>query len=233
MIGRAFLKALDQLTDPAFRKVLLIGLVLASAVFAGLFFGLIWLMPEGVEVSDWDWVNDIINWMLGFAVFPVLLIVGWLLFPAVATMFMGIFLDDIIDAVEKKYYPDAMATRRPGIGETMLDAVRLSAMVLLLNFLALPLYLILAFTAIGPFILFLLLNAYLLGREYFELVAARHFIHADARKLRRARRDRTFFAGGAITLLFVIPVVNLLAPIIGAAMMVHVFHDAIATGEKV
>ncbi len=233
MIGRAFLKALDQLADPAFRKVLLLGLGLTTLVFAGLFFGLSWMMPEGVVVSDWDWVNDIVNWMLGFAALPVLLIVGWLLFPAIATIFMGLFLDDIVDAVERKHYPGRMATRRQSVGETMIEALRLSAVVLLLNILALPLYVILLFTAVGPFILFLILNAYLLGREYFELVAARHFIHVDARKLRRARRDRTFIAGGAITLLFIVPVVNLLAPILGVAMMVHVFHDTITSGAKV
>ena len=34
--------------------------------------------------------------------------------------------------------------------------------------------------------------------------------------------------GGVIVALFVVPVVNLFAPIIGAAMMVHVFHQNLA-----
>ena len=98
---------------------------------------------------------------------------------------------------------------------------------------ALPFYLILLFTAVGPLILFLVLNSYLLGREYFELVAVRHFLTQDARKIRRAHRDSVFLAGGLITVMFMIPFLNLLAPIVGAAMMVHVFHASIGSGARI
>ena len=101
----------------------------------------------------------------------------------------------------------------------------MSLVVILLNLMALPFYFVLLFTAIGPFILFFLLNAYLIGREYFELVATRHMDQSEAAALRRRNREGPFLCGGVIMALFIVPVANIFAPIIGAAMMVHIFHD--------
>ena len=226
MIARAFLRALDQLFDPGFRKVFLIGIVGATAVFAALVYILSGLMPDGLVLSDWDWLNDSLNWIAGYAIYPVMFIVGWLFFPAFATMFMGLFLDDVVDAVEARHYPGYEAPRRLTAWESFVAAARMGLMVIFYNLLALPLYLILIFTAVGPFILYVILNGFLLGREYFELVAMRHFQGADVKALRRAIRDRVFLTGVVITLLYIIPVVNLAAPLLGAAMMVHIFHGA-------
>ena len=47
----------------------------------------------------------------------------------------------------------------------------------------------------------------------------------EATRLRRAFRSRVLLAGIILTFLMTIPVVNLLAPVLGAAFMVHVVHD--------
>lgn len=232
MIARAFLKALDQIGDPAFRKVLILGFLLTVAVFAGLLFFMIALMPESLHIFDWEWLNSSVDWILGFAAYPMFFIVAWLLFPAVSTVFIGLFLDDIVDAVEAEHYPDRKATRKIGLGETLISALKLSAVIILLNILALPAYLFLFFIPAGPFILYLLLNGYLLGREYFVLVAARHYAPRQVPGIRRLGRDRVFMTGAGITLLFVVPVVNLLAPVLGAAAMVHIFHSINSPGER-
>ena len=233
MITRAFLKALDQLADPAFRRVFFVGVSITALLFAALITVVWFLRPESVQYFDWEWVNDALGWILGFAILPGFVVMLWLFFPALATALMGLFLDDVVDAVEAKHYPDQKALRRISFAENFLIAARMSGMIVLVNILALPVYLILLFTAVGPLILFLVLNSYLLGREFFELVAVRHFLPRDARKIRRAHRDSVFLAGGLITLMFMIPIVNLLAPIVGVAVMVHVFHGSISKGDKV
>lgn len=233
MITRAFLKALDQIGDPAFRRVFLIGTILTALLFAALMVVVWLLMPENTQYFDWEWVNDALGWILGFAFVPGFVILLWLFFPALATAFMGIFLDDVVDAVEDKHYPGQKALRRVSLRDNFLIAIRMSATIILVNLLVLPVYLILLFTAIGPLILFLVLNSYLLGREFFELVAMRHFLPEDARRIRRSNRDSVFLAGGIITVMFMIPFINLLAPIVGAAMMVHVFHGCTSKGDKV
>ena len=70
-------------------------------------------------------------------------------------------------------------------------------------------------------------NGYLLGREYFEMVAFRRMDHAAAHELRR-RHNRTFtIAGVIIAMCLTIPFVNLLAPVLGAAFMVHVAQNVL------
>ena len=69
------------------------------------------------------------------------------------------------------------------------------------------------------------MNGYLLSREYFELVALRRIGPVEARALRKAHRGRLFVAGVIITLLLTVPGVNLLAPVVATAAMVHLFED--------
>ena len=44
---------------------------------------------------------------------------------------------------------------------------------------------------------------------------------APGKRLRRARSGSVFIAGGIVAFLLTVPVVNLIAPVIGAAAMVH------------
>lgn len=226
MVAQAFLLALDQLTDRRFLKVFLLGTLMALVVFIALFTGLKYLLPSDINFFEWEWLNDALSWILDWSVWPIAALAGYFLFPATSTAFMSIFLDDVVEAVESKHYPERPAKRSVNLVDGFLMATRMSLVVLLLNLLAVPFYFLLLFTGFGPFILFFLLNAYLIGREYFELVATRHMDPKEAAAFRRRRRDRSFICGGVIMGLFIIPIVNLLAPIIGAAMMVHVFHQS-------
>ena len=97
-------------------------------------------------------------------------------------------------------------------------------MTLGLNLLALPLYLLLLFVPPFNLFVFYLLNGYLLGREYFELVAARRLDTAGVRRLRRAYRGRLLLAGAVIAFLLTVPIVNLVTPIIATGFMLHVFE---------
>ena len=85
------------------------------------------------------------------------------------------------------------------------------------------LFLIPPFTPLFPFV-FYAANGYLLGREYFELVASRRLEPADVRAFRQSHRTRLFLAGLVIAFLLTIPVVNLLVPVIGVAAFTHLFH---------
>ena len=96
---------------------------------------------------------------------------------------------------------------------------------LLLNLLVLPLYLVLIWIPPLNLLLFYLLNGYLLGREYFEMVAVRRLDLKEAKGLRRGSRGRMILAGAVITFLLTIPLVNLVTPIIATAFMLHVFED--------
>ena len=102
--------------------------------------------------------------------------------------------------------------------------VTFTGMTVLVNLIALPFYLLLIF--LPPFNLFVFyrLNGYLLGREYFELVAVRRVESAAVRDLRKRNRGRVFTAGVIIAFFLTLPLINLVVPIVATAFMLHVFQ---------
>jgi uncharacterized protein involved in cysteine biosynthesis len=102
--------------------------------------------------------------------------------------------------------------------------LRFAAVALLLNVALLPVYLVTLFFPPLYFLVFYLVNGYLLGREYFELVAYRRIEERAADEFRRAYRGRLTLAGVVIALILTIPVVNLIAPIVATAFALHLFE---------
>jgi len=215
-----FLSAIAQLDDKPFRAVLIRGL-LSALIVLGLTSFIARVAMTYVDIPYWDAPE----WLLNISSVALFFGASWFLFPAIATAVMGLFLDDVIDAVETKHYPHTRARKRLGIAEAAVMSAKLLMSILLLNLLALPFYLILLFTAIGPVFLFAALNGYLLGREYFEMVAARHLDAKQVAHLRRDNRIEVFLLGLGITGLFMIPVINLIAPLVGAGAAVHSFQS--------
>src|SRR4029077_19519031 len=68
-----------------------------------------------------------------------------------------------------------------------------------------------------------IVNGFLLGREYFELAALRHVSHRVADALRKANAARVFGAGLIISVMTVVPFADFFAPLFGAALMVHLY----------
>lgn len=140
--------------------------------------------------------------------------------PAVAALFASLFAEDIAKAVEAKDYPNDPPARGAPFWQSLLAGLRLFGWVILLNIVLLPVELFLP----GPGQLIgLLVNGWLLGREYFELVALRHIGRPEVDALRRRRSGPVAMAGASIAFLSAIPIVNLTAPLFGVALMVHEF----------
>jgi uncharacterized protein involved in cysteine biosynthesis len=212
----ALLRAVYVLAMPQMRRIVVLSLGLAIVTFA-----ILWLGVAGVlydtALFEWRPLNWLLDLMGGLAVLGL----SWLLFPAVVTLIMSFFLERVAAAVEALDYPGRGAPRRQPVGETIGAKLRLTTLTLVLNLLALPVYLLMP--GINLF-LFLALNGYLLGREYFELVALRRLDAAGAKAARNRFSLRVFLGGVVIAALFSLPFVNLVAPVIAAAFMVHLFE---------
>ncbi len=228
----ALAKAFGQLSDPAFRRVLVRSVLAALAVFVAVWvvawFGLSWL---GEALSGWVaaqepggfWVG-VVEWLFGAAGIVGVLVASFFLFPGVMVLAMTFLLEDVAAAVERRHYPNLPPARGQPLGEAVMAALVFAAMMLLLNLVALPFYLLLLFVPPLNLFVFYLLNGYLLGREYFELVAARRFDTAGVRRLRRKYRGRVMLAGVVIAFLLTVPIVNLVTPIVATGFMLHVFE---------
>jgi uncharacterized protein involved in cysteine biosynthesis len=219
---RAFLLSLGQLGDPAVLKVLAKSLALTLVLFLLLGLGLWWGVTALVGWAGW-------GAGAGFAAATgavlVAIVGGWLLFRVVAVVVIGLFADEVVAAVERRHYPEALASARSvPTGLALRMGLASAGRALLFNLLALPLYLLLLVTGIGTVLLFAAVNALLLGRDLGEMVAARHLDRAALRDWLGATRGQRFALGLAATGLFVVPVIGLVAPILGAAMATHQFH---------
>jgi len=208
----AFLKAVGQFSDPAIRRVLWISVGSTIVIFSALF-AAIWFALRKTILFDIWWIEDFVDMLGATAAFGL----TWILFPAIASSIVGLLLERVANAVEARHYPSLPASPGPGIADALSSTAKLVAVMVALNILALPLYLI---PVINLFV-FYGLNGYLLGREYFELAALRRMVPADAYVLRKSHGIRVFLSGALIAFLLTVPVVNLLAPVIGTAAMVH------------
>lgn len=227
----ALAKSFSQASDPAFRRVFAISVTASLAVFVLLWmlagFGLSWA-GEGLSAwlaeQDPGFWSEVLQWVLGGGAVVGVLVVSFFLFPAVMVLVMSFLLEDVAAAVEARHYPGLPAARAQPWSEMIAGVLAFIAISLALNILALPLYLLLLFLPPFNLFVFYLLNGYLLGREYFEIVAVRRLDMATAKRLRRTYRGRVFMAGVVIALLLTVPLVNLITPIVATAFMLHVFE---------
>ena len=173
----------------------------------------------------WEWLLSLILTFINFLSILSIVLVVTALFPVFATLIIGFFLEDIVTAVEKKHYPDIPAARPQPVLEVISSTLRFALLVMGLNLLFLPLYLILLFLPPLNLVLYYMLNGYFVSREYFELIAKRRMEPAMASQFRKINRGKVLIAGIIIIFLLTIPIVNILMPVIATAFMVHVFHS--------
>jgi CysZ protein len=221
MIFRDFLRAVRQMGDARFRSVLIRGIgltVLLLAAITALFLTVIgWFVPDEITlpwVGSFGGLDAILSWgsvalMIGLSVF---------LMVPVAAAFTGFFLDDVADAVEARHYPALPAATPVPLATALIDSVNFLGVIIAVNVVALIVY---PFS--GPFapILFWVVNGYLLGREYFTLVAMRRLGRQGARDLRRRHAGQVWLAGALMAAPLSIPLVNLLVPVLGVATFTH------------
>ncbi|RUS60702.1 hypothetical protein EGN72_07295 [Pseudorhodobacter sp. E13] len=224
MIFSDFLKAVGQLGDSRFRRVMLWGvgltLLLLVAVYALFLWAIQSFTPEVIEipfVGPVGGLGTLLSW--GSALFMIGLSV-FLMMP-VASAFTSMFLDDVAQAVEDRHYPGLPPAQKQGLGDAVIDTLNFFALLVTVNVLALILY---AF--VGPFIpmVFWAVNGLLLGREYFTLVASRRMGRQAAKALRKRHWLTVWWAGGLMAAPLSIPLINLFIPVLGAATFTHLFH---------
>jgi len=225
MIVAALRQALVQLPDPSFRQVLLRSLLISVGIFV-LLAALIWYGITFIPDGGHGWID----WLVGFASGIGFFVLMFLLFPVVMTSAIGLFLDDIADAVERRFYPQDAPGRALAFWPALWGSLRFLGVVLLINLLLLPVYAVLLFFPPLLYGLSLLVNGWLVSREYFEQVAWRYMPHAEATRMRRRYRGDLWLCGVVIVLLLTIPLVNFLVPIVATAFMVHVYKRLRARG---
>lgn len=217
-----FFKALGQLGDKRFQSVLLKGIGLTLALLVGVYIAFVWVLglflPDTISLPFIGEIN--LGLILSIGSFFVMIGLSVVLMTPVASAFAGFFLDEVAEAVEDKHYPYLPPAPRQSFAETMRDTVAFLGVLIAANMIALALYMVLNIAA--PLI-FWALNGFLLGREYFQMVAIRRLGRVGAKAARARHAPKIWLAGAFMAVPLSIPLVNLLIPILGAATFTHMF----------
>ncbi|WP_417259499.1 EI24 domain-containing protein [Celeribacter sp.] len=217
-----FAKALAQMTDPRFRAVLGKGIGLALALLIAVYIAFVWVLglflPDTVTLP---WIGEIgLGLALSIGSFFVMIGLSVFLMVPVASAFTGIFLDEVAEAVEDRHYPALPPAPQMSLSDTIMDSLGFMGVLIAANIVALALYLLLNIAA--PLI-FWGLNGYLLGREYFQMIAMRRLGREGAKAARKRHMGEIWVAGALMAVPLSIPLVNLLIPVLGVATFTHMF----------
>ncbi len=205
--------ALDSLQDvfsPPFRGAMLKSIALTVAVLAAAGYGLDRLALHFVTTSH-GWLAALIAWAIGLGV-----VAGLVLLAAPTTSLVAsFFFDEVAAIVEREVDPTGPAGRPAPLWDATMASLRFGALTLVVMLAALAL---LFLPGIG-FAAWFAANAYLLGREYFELAAMRFRPVAEARAMRRYYALPVFLAGLIVAGFVSVPILNLATPLFAAALM--------------
>jgi CysZ protein len=213
-----FRLALGVFREPYAWKILTIGLLGALAVMALLGAGVWWVVAKSgwLEfgwVARYEWTR----WLFGGLGAVFYAVAAWFLFPVVFTAVAGIFLEDLADRIERRHYPELPVPRKVPVAEQVYASVRGLLRGLFWNALALPLY----FVPVVNVLAYAAVNSRLLSREYFQVITLRHFSTDVTGDCFRRHRPQLWREGLVLMLLFLVPVVQLVAPLLATSLAVH------------
>lgn len=226
---QALAHAFGQLGDPAILKIVvrsvLVTLLILAAMSAAVYGGLIWLLSAmgltGGADSAVSWLDEVLAVL-------ITVLAWWFLARVIAVAVLQFFADQVVMAVEARYYAEeATKARKLTFGEELANSLRGIGRTIGLNLLALPVAGVLLITGVGAAAVFLGVNAWLLGRELTDMVWAR-YRHSPQAPSPVSRSERLML-GGAVAGIMLVPGLNLVAPLIGAAAGTHLAHGAMGT----
>ena len=207
------LRAFAHVFSKPFRRVFWLSLLSTVVVLALFGAGGQWAL-DALPQFGVTWADTVLEWIArSFAIVVLIPLVH-----PVVSLVAGLFLERIAAIVEAEDYPTHRTGRDQPFLQSLLVSVRFTLVLIAVNIVALPFYLLPGVNLV----LFWIINGYLLGREYFELVALRHVELEDARALRRRHKLRIFVGGVAVAGFATVPFLNLLTPLFATAFMVHI-----------
>ena len=213
---KAFFNALNDLTSPEFRSVLIRSILLSIGLFAALWIGIEFVLST-ITLMPWPWLTTILQLTTGLG----LIAAFFFLMAPVTALFAGLFLDGIATNVERRHYPQD----RPGKALSMFTAfvfgLKFAGIALAVNLVVFPLVFFAGFGAV----LMVAANAYLISREYFEMAASRFMSPKSASTLRQQNFWKIFIAGVVPGFIALVPFINFVTPVFATSYFVHIFKQ--------
>ena len=212
MIDKA-VAAAEQIFSTPFRAVFWKALGLTVLLLAVVAFALEKVVIAYV-VLPYAWLATLIHLLAGVG-----LMVGLtFLVTPVTFVVAGLFFDELAEHVEMEIAGPAGRGRAMPLAPAAWIGLKFGLLSMVLNVLALLMLLVPGVNLVA----FFGVNAYLLGRGFFELAALRYLPMAEVRELRRIHSLRIFACGCIVAGLAAIPLAQVLTPLFATAFLVRV-----------
>jgi uncharacterized protein involved in cysteine biosynthesis len=207
-------RTLESLTNHPLRRYAMASMFLSALLLLAMAAGLTTLLVQTHFVAAGGWGEWLLDGLVGVGSW----VAAWFLFPLITPLVASLWIDRVIAGVEAEY--GDTGGREPGIAASIKAGAKFFGKALLLNLVVLPLY----FIPLVNLFVYYGLNGYLLSREFMEAVLLRHMSAADAESFRLQRKGRLRVFGLILAGCGSLPVINLLLPLLGVAMMAHFFE---------
>jgi len=214
-----YILAFRQLSDRPFWKSVLWASILSILTFVGIMIigwsACGWLFDHLLSYFDFldegSWMKNTFRFIVGVFIF----LIGFLFFGSIHTAYMGIFIDQVIDAIQAKHYPEIPLRPAPKIHTSIIIAIRLIVLSFIINILASPLFLLGWFFPPVGMAMQILVNGYLLGKEYSVTVKTRLPKNTNYQK-----NSYTLYGAVGATL-WMVPIANFFSPLLICASVFH------------
>jgi uncharacterized protein involved in cysteine biosynthesis len=216
---RSVALALSQLDDPAFRRPLLWG-VLGAALSIAL---LVWGAIEGAAwlAGGTGWLSWLAQAGGGLAA----LVAAWWLFLPVAAAIAAQLVEPVAAAVERRHYPHLPPPRGASVAAQIAFGVRFGLKLLALQLVLLPLL----FVPVVGFALAVIVSAHALGSGMVQQTALLRMDAPQARHAWQRLRWAGWGLGLVLAAMALVPLLNLLVPVLGTAASVHLLQRSTKT----
>jgi CysZ protein len=212
------LRALAQMDDPVFLGVVWRSVGWTLAGFIALAAALSWGGHAALAGHGW------LAWLGGLFGGVGAVLLAFYLFLPLAGVVASLFAERVAAAVERRFYPGLPPARPAPFAQQAWDGVALGLRVLGWQVVTLLLLL----TPLAPVAVPAgwLISAWSVGRGLFVAVAMRRMERGRAAALYRGLRPSVLVQGALMAVASLVPVLNLLVPVLGTAAMVHLLHAA-------
>ncbi|NBX03226.1 MAG: hypothetical protein EBR02_04030 [Alphaproteobacteria bacterium] len=221
MLAEIIAKSFKNLLLPSIWKIFLLCILIYMISGIALALGISALVSSyiGASGAESAWLTalgSIGGWMI-----------AWFMFPLLYPILISFFDEKMAEVIEREDYP-LLPTAEPPFWPTLGNDALFTLKAIGLNILCLPLYFIPLFGQL----LYYGLNGYLLGKQFFRMAAGRRANAAQVKDMQKQARGLIFMCGVGIMICATIPLLNFVAPLLGVATMLHLFHSLHGTKKQ-
>ena len=170
-----FLISLKNIFEPKVFKWVIWTIILTAICLSILSYGIFILVKSFISV-DIPFIGGYIDSFLIYSAIFVMIWGSTILFVPLSTMVFAIFQEKVINAIEIKYYPEALQKLEPKIATFLIAGIKLLGWTILIQLFLFP-FAIFFGGAFWWIPLTIIINGFLISKEYFEAIGLRKLDH--------------------------------------------------------